>query len=140
MGGLVVLGVGIWTVVDKSYIDVLLRNDLFITIAYVLIVSGLLVVSVTFLGCLGSAKEYRWVILTYFITLFLMFVVLIIGGVLGYVFRYQVAKDLKPEMLHTIEEYDPATPDEPITSAWDSTQRHVITDCSIEKELINKVA
>ena len=48
---------GIWTVVDKSYIEVLLRNDLYITMAYVLIVAGVLVVFVSLVGCLGAVKE-----------------------------------------------------------------------------------
>ena len=33
---------------------------------------------------------------TYFITLFLMFVVLVIGGVLGYVFKDQVGQIFSP--------------------------------------------
>ena len=52
-------GVGIWTVADKSYIEVLLRNELYMTMAYVLIVAGLLVVFVSFVGCLGAVKEVR---------------------------------------------------------------------------------
>ena len=35
-------------------------------------------------------KEIKCMLLTYFILLFLMFVVLLMGGVLGYVFRFQV--------------------------------------------------
>ena len=64
--------------------------------AYVLIVAGILVVFVSFVGCLGAVKEVRCMMLTYFITLFLMFVVLVIGGVLGYVFRDQVYYYRKP--------------------------------------------
>lgn len=124
-GGFLVFGVGIWTVVDKSYIEVLLRNELYITMAYVLIVAGVLVVFVSLVGCLGAVKEVRCMMVTYFITLFLMFVVLVIGGVLGYVFRDQVEDNIRPEMRHTIEVYDPAMPDEAVTSAWDDTQRHL---------------
>jgi tetraspanin-11 len=124
-GGFLVFGVGIWTVVDKSYIEVLLRNELYITMAYVLIVAGILVVFVSFVGCLGAVKEVRCMMLTYFITLFLMFVVLVIGGVLGYVFRDQVEDNIRPEMRHTIEVYDPSTPQDAVTAAWDDTQKHL---------------
>ena len=48
---------GIWTVADKSYIEVLLRNELYMTMAYVLIVAGVLVVFVSLVGCLGAVKE-----------------------------------------------------------------------------------
>ena len=33
---------------------------------------------------------------------------------------------MRPEMLFTINEYDPNKPDHPITSAWDDTQSKVI--------------
>ena len=64
-------------------------------------------------------------LLTYFVLILLMFVVLVIAGVLGFVFRAQVETNLRPEMLYSIEEYDPDDPSSPMTSAWDNTQRHV---------------
>ncbi len=84
-------------------------------------------------------------LLTYFILLSLMFVVLLIGGVLGFVFRFQVEDNLRPEMRHTIEEYDPSNKAGPITAAWDDTQRYVrrlellldvLSDCSL-RYLVN---
>ena len=44
----------------------------------------------TNLPFLSLPSQVRCMMVTYFITLFLMFVVLVIGGVLGYVFRDQV--------------------------------------------------
>ncbi len=38
-------------------------------------------------------KEVKCFLLTYFILLSLMFVVLLIGGLLGFVFRYQVREN-----------------------------------------------
>ena len=35
---------------------------------------------------------------------------------------------MRPEMLFTINEYDPNKPDHPITSAWDDTQSKVLTE------------
>lgn len=94
IGGLVVVSVGVWTLADKAFIQRLLRNELFISSAYILIVAGLVIVFISFLGCFGAWKEVKCMLLTYFIFLFLMFVVLVIGGVLGYVFRTQVMKDV----------------------------------------------
>ena len=74
-----------------------------------------------------SFQEKRLLLLFYFIFVLLMFVVLLIGGVLAYVFRHQIASTMKPEMLLTVREYNPADPD-PITKAWDATQNKV---CSI---------
>jgi tetraspanin-11 len=125
IGGLVVVSVGIWTLADKAFIQRLLRNELFISSAYILIIAGCIIVFISFLGCFGAYKEIKCMLLTYFIFLFLMFVVLLIGGVLGYVFRNQVEDNFRPEMRHTIEEYDPKDPNNPITAAWDDTQRNV---------------
>ena len=38
----------------------------------------------------------------------------------------QVENTMRPEMLYTINEYDPNKPDNPMTKAWDDTQSKVI--------------
>ena len=37
----------------------------------------------------------------------------------------KVEDNIRPEMRHTIEIYDPAMPHEAVTSAWDDTQKYV---------------
>jgi len=122
VGGIAILVIGIWTLLDKSFIEVLLRNNLFMSSAYIMIISGSISIFISIIGLIGAAKETKCLLLTYFILLFLMFVVLLVGGVIAYVFRHQVANTMRPEMLFTINEYDPNKPDHPITSAWDDTQ------------------
>ena len=55
-GSIAVLAVGIWTVVDKSFIEVLLRNNLFMSAAYIMIFTGCCATIVSFLGCYGALK------------------------------------------------------------------------------------
>jgi len=131
VGALAVMGVGIWTVVDKSYIDVLMRNELYMSAAYVLIAVGAITTILSLIGCLGSLTEKRLLLLAYFVFVLLMFVVLLIGGVLAYVFRQQIADTMKPEMIITIREYDPARDNDPITNAWDAVQNK-LECCGIE--------
>ena len=38
----------------------------------------------------------------------------------------KVENTMRPEMLYTINEYDPNTPDDPMTKAWDDTQSQVL--------------
>ena len=85
------LATGIWTLVDKSFINELLRNDLYMTPAYVLVVSGLLITLLSLFGCFGAIKKVKCLLLTYFALAFCTFMVLLIAGVLGYVFREQVS-------------------------------------------------
>ena len=87
LGGFLVLGVGIWTILDKAYIEQLLRNGLFVSSAYIMVAAGCMILLISSMGCVGAVKELKCLLLTYFISLFLMFVVLLVGGVLGYVFR-----------------------------------------------------
>jgi len=75
-------------------------------------------------------QEKRLLLLFYFIFVLLMFVVLLIGGVLAYVFRAQISSTMKPEMLVTIREYNPADPD-PVSKAWDATQNK-LKCCGVE--------
>ena len=35
---------------------------------------------------------------------------------------FQIANNMKPEMMATIRDYDPSNTSDPITKAWDSTQ------------------
>ena len=46
--------VGIWTIVDKSYLEVLMRNKLYMSAAYVLIAVGAITIILSLIGCLGS--------------------------------------------------------------------------------------
>lgn len=65
--------IGVWTLVDKSFINELLGTNLFMGAVYILIATGALVSLVSFFGCLGAIKEIKCMLLTVTIisTLFL---------------------------------------------------------------------
>ncbi|XP_040568255.1 tetraspanin-1 [Lepeophtheirus salmonis] len=132
-GGLSVLGIGLWTLIDKFYIEILLRNHLYMFSTYITMIVGVVIIFVSILGCYGAQKDTKYILLTYFITIFFLSVVLIIGGVLSYVFRDQVKHNLKPEMLHTINIYRPKDTRSDITEAWDATQRN-LKCCGLAKD------
>lgn len=58
----------------------------------------------------------------YFIILFIIFVVMLVGGILCYVFRQRVQTTMQQEMLRTIRFYGE---DRSITRAWDDLQEGV---------------
>lgn len=119
LGGMIVVGLGIWTVVDKSFANELLGTNLYAGAVYVLIATGILVSLISCFGCFGSAKEVRCMLVTYFIAVFLIFVTMLVGGILGYVFREKVTKTMHNSMLGSIRSYGNYGP---ITEAWDETQ------------------
>uniref|UniRef100_A0AAQ5Z940 Tetraspanin n=1 Tax=Amphiprion ocellaris TaxID=80972 RepID=A0AAQ5Z940_AMPOC len=59
VGGAAVLGVGVWTLVEKSDYLSLLASSTFAVSAYILILAGSLVVVTGFLGCCAVIREHR---------------------------------------------------------------------------------
>lgn len=64
VGGIVVMAVGIWTCVDHAYMEQLLGTNLYMSAAYILIATGVVVILISFLGCLGAVKEIKCMLLT----------------------------------------------------------------------------
>ncbi|OQR75544.1 tetraspanin-11-like [Tropilaelaps mercedesae] len=52
----------------------------------------------------------------------MLFIVMMVGGILGYVFRNEVDERMYQEMLMSIRIYKN---DSVVTKAWDAVQRHV---------------
>ena len=67
-------------------------------------------------------KQIKCLLLTYTVFMFLLFVVMVVGGVLAYIFREQVENTIKAEMIADIRNYDPGEPEKSVTKAWDETQ------------------
>jgi hypothetical protein len=59
-----VLGIGIWTLVDKSFMNELLGTNLFLGAVYILIATGAIISLIAFFGCLGALKEIKCMLLT----------------------------------------------------------------------------
>lgn len=59
VGGAAVLGVGVWTLVEKSDYLSLLASNTFAASAYILVVAGSLVVVTGYLGCCAVIREQR---------------------------------------------------------------------------------
>lgn len=122
VGGVTVLGIGIWTLVDKSFMNELLGTNLFLGAVYILIATGAIISLIAFFGCLGALKEIKCMLLTYFMIVFLIFVTMLVGGILGYVFREKVHTTMEQEMQSTVRTY--AT-NRAVKRAWDDTQERL---------------
>ena len=93
-----VLGCGIWVLVDKPTflnlfekaeeavpdLDGKLDISLYTSAAYIIIVIAVLVAIVSFFGCFGALKESKCMLGTYFVLILALFIVMIVGAVLGY--------------------------------------------------------
>jgi len=122
VAGIVLLALAIWTLKDKAFLDELLRSRLYMDATYIILVVSAVLTLLSCFGCFAARKEIKCFVLTYFVVLLLFTVVLVIGGVLAYVFREQVEWTMRAEMLTELRRYNPATPTEASTQAWRLTQ------------------
>jgi len=124
-GGLVLIGVGVWTLETKSFTEDLLRNSLYLNTAKVMAAVGCFTTIVAVFGFFAAYKEAKVLHLTYFVFISVLLLVLAIGAVLAYVFTEQVDLTMKAEMISDVRHYDPNNPDGAITWAWDTTQQQL---------------
>jgi tetraspanin-11 len=120
--GLVLLALGIWTMNDKSFLEELLRNRLYMNTTYIILISSIFMILLSCFGCFAAFKEIKCFLLTYNVLMLLLFVVLMVGGTLAYVFREQVQWTMKAEMIADIRSYQPGDKENSVTRAWDLTQ------------------
>ena len=136
--GCVVLGLGIYALVDGASLVSLVdesgvSDDINITAftsaAYIFIVVAVFVVILTFFGCCGAIKESKCMLGTYFTLILVMFIVMIVGAVLGYSTSMNKLEDAlfktQPRYLNNIECTDCSDSDKAITKAWDEVQESV---------------
>jgi tetraspanin-11 len=131
-GGLVVFSIGVWTLSDKSFMERLLGSNLYVASAGILIATGIVVTIISFLGTLGAYREIKCMLLCFFVILFLIFIVMLVGGILGYIFRSEVDERMHTEMVNSVKTYKE---DSKVTDAWDSVQRNVSLPSSFSLHL-----
>jgi len=156
--GLVVFGLGIWVLVDKptflalfeqwNYLanlgqkylqaqDVgledLINVELYNSAVYVLLVVAFLVALIAFLGCCGAIKENRCMLATYFILVLAMFIVMVVGAVLGYSGNLEetIKRPLNKALLAYDDNPSPNSPKEAYKNIWNKVQSE-LKCCGVE--------
>ena len=145
--GCAVLGVGIFALVDGQALMDLINSanealdkdinlNIFTSAAIILIAVAVFVVIVAFFGCCGAIKESKCMLGTYFAIILVMFIILIVGAVIGYT---QSIDTIKNGIEESMPKYDPSAKEDSdptkvaITKAWDKVQEDVSHIISIYK-------
>lgn len=123
LGGAAVLGVGVWTLVEKSDYLSLLASSTFAVSAYILILAGSLVVLTGFLGCCAVIREQKRCLSAYFFFLLLIFLIELVAGVLAYVYYQRLSEELKQHLNQTMIENYAQPEKDAITLAVDRLQQ-----------------
>ncbi|XP_071057801.1 tetraspanin-11 isoform X2 [Pseudochaenichthys georgianus] len=123
VGGVAVLGVGVWTLVEKSDYLSLLASSTFAVSAYILILAGSMVVVTGFLGCCAVIREQKSCLSMYFFCLLVIFLIELVAGVLAYVYYQRLSEELNQHLNQTMTDNYAQPGREAITLAVDRLQQ-----------------
>lgn len=103
LSGVALLGVGIWTILDKHSYVALLATGVYQTTSYLLVFIGVLIVVVVFaLGCCGAWKENKILLAIYAALLILIFLLEAICGILAYFYEARIHDELVEHLNETM--------------------------------------
>lgn len=145
--GVAVLGCGIWVLVakpsflgilddahdlcgegDTSCDDIIYNISLYSSATYIMIVIAALVIFIAFFGCCGAMKESKCLLGTYFTIILALFIVMLIGAILGYSGNFE--DTIKTPFEKALKKYDdqPAEDDQSAKnykSVWNEMQKEL---------------
>ncbi|XP_007519165.1 CD82 antigen isoform X1 [Erinaceus europaeus] len=121
--GAVILGFGLWILVDKSsFISVLQASSRTLNVgAYVFISVGSVTLLMGFLGCFGAVNEVRCLLGLYFTFLLLILIVQVAAGALFYFNMGKLKQEMGDIVGEVIRNYK-APPESSLQKAWDYVQ------------------
>lgn len=122
-GGVAILGVGIYLKVKFGDFADILDKD-WANAPNLLIAVGCIITVLAFLGCFGAWCESRMALYLFAILLFVTFVLEIVAGILGVVYRDDVESKLETVLNSTLVDYATS---EPVRKSWDAVQNEF--DC-----------
>lgn len=136
--GGIVLGIGIWAVADKIYISDVIGNSLFKSASILMVICGVFLILLSFLGCLGAISQKKIVIIVYVISLVVVFIVLMSAAIVAAVFQDDIESGMKETMRAGIREkygYNVAYVDKnaDLTESWDLVQTR-LTCCAVDDQ------
>lgn len=110
----------------KPYAPLIDPRPLYVDVANILVVIGLMAVANAFIGFYSASKELRCFIYTYSVANSIIFIMLVIGGVMGFVFQDRLLNKipLDVKMLSSLQQLYGLKGSEEITKAWDDLQTH----------------
>lgn len=123
VSGMCLIGIGAW--VKAKYGDFIQLSDSSVTTGPVfLIIIGVIVALVGFLGCCGAYKENYCMVTTFAVLLAIIFILEIAAGALAYAYKGKLEDYAKDGLTKGVEKYDS---DEHYQKAMDKVQEQF--DC-----------
>ncbi|XP_063149102.1 tetraspanin-16 [Candoia aspera] len=131
LGGLVLLGIGIWVKVDgDSFVKILgvaaPQLMLLLHVGYLCMAVGTFLFIMGFLGCWGAVKESRCLLLVFFAVILVIFIAEVVCAVMVLIFSSVTdvfVEHLKNWAMKTLKEDYGRQED--LTAIWDSTMKQL---------------
>ncbi|KAG5326154.1 CD63 protein, partial [Acromyrmex heyeri] len=95
-------------------------DNRFFSVPSLLVAVGSIIFIIAFFGCCGAVRESYCMVITFCTLLAAIFFLEIIGGIMGYVMRAQVASIAQQKMLDTMPRYNNS---HEIQFVWDNLQK-----------------
>ncbi|KAM9375385.1 CD151 antigen isoform 2-T2 [Pholidichthys leucotaenia] len=123
LAGGAVLGVGVYTLVEKGDYISLLNSSYYSASAYILIAAGVIVTVTGIIGCCATLKEMKSLLIVYLILLLCIFLLELIAGVLAYINYKELDDELRQNLKVTMQQKYQQAGEESITQSVDKLQQ-----------------
>ncbi|XP_076374234.1 CD63 antigen-like isoform X1 [Tachypleus tridentatus] len=121
--GIALIAVGAWVQAKAAeYVDFL--GDRYASAPILLIVVGVIIFVLSFMGCCGAIKENYCMVMTFGVLLFIIFVLELAAGIAAYVYKSEVEAVIREKMEHTMENYNEKGY-EIVKKTWDDVQSNL---------------
>nr|XP_004659059.1 leukocyte surface antigen CD53 [Jaculus jaculus] len=118
VSGCCILGFGIYFLVHNTF-GVLFHKLPFLTLGNVLVVVGSVIMVVAFLGCMGSIKENKCLLMSFFILLLIILLAEVTLAILLFVYEQKLNSYVVEGLTDSIQRYHT---DNSTKEAWDTIQ------------------
>ncbi|XP_072109410.1 leukocyte surface antigen CD53-like [Mobula birostris] len=115
--GCVIMGLGIYMLSMRT-VGVLFSSVPSLSVANILIIVGCITMVVAFLGCTGSIKENKCLLLSFFIILLLILLVEVIAAIILFFYEKQIDKYIEKDMKKALDDLQTRNN----TELWDEIQ------------------
>ncbi|XP_032900253.1 tetraspanin-10 [Amblyraja radiata] len=103
--GSLILGIGIWGLIDKESLDVDNINNLSTDPMLAFVVVGLLVGSMSFSGCVGALRENQCLLKFFTAGILILLTVQVVGGIAVYFLRDRLEQYVENGMILGVKRY-----------------------------------